>query len=104
VVRLVVSNLTSRNFSFLFFVLYVDLKPSDDFFKNRKKNLSPNGKKLSMEKFKNFCQQKWIFAVFAFFSTVFWRISEFSALTQICSGHFRNCPPISYESRGTGLF
>jgi hypothetical protein len=35
-----------------------------------------------MEKFENFCQQKWIFAVFAFFSTVFWRISEFSALTQ----------------------
>jgi hypothetical protein len=65
VVRLVVSNLTSRNFSFLFFVLYVDLKPSDDFLKKRKNILSPNGKKLSMEKFENFCQQKWIFAVFA---------------------------------------
>jgi hypothetical protein len=62
-----------------FFVLYVDLKPSDDFFLEKKKNWSLNGEHLSMEKFENFCLQKWIFAVFAFFSTVFWRISAFSA-------------------------
>jgi hypothetical protein len=36
-----------------------------------KKKLSPNGENWSMEKFENFCLQKWIFAVFAFFSTVF---------------------------------
>jgi hypothetical protein len=51
-------------------------------FLRKKEKLSPNGKKLSMEKFENFCQQKWIFAVFAIFSTDFWQISEFSALTQ----------------------
>jgi hypothetical protein len=37
------------------------------FLRKEEKNLSPNGEKLSMEKFENFCLQKWIFAVFAFF-------------------------------------
>jgi hypothetical protein len=68
VVRLVVSNLTSK---FFFFVLYVDLKLTDDFLKNKKKFFGPNGENWFMEKFENFCLQKWIFAVFAFFSTVF---------------------------------
>jgi hypothetical protein len=47
------------------------LKVTDDFLKNEKKIFSPNGENWSMEKFENFCLQKWIFAVFAFFSTVF---------------------------------
>jgi hypothetical protein len=38
VVRLVVSNLTSKIIFFLFFVLYVALKLSNDIFKKRKKN------------------------------------------------------------------
>jgi hypothetical protein len=56
---------------FLFFVLYVDLKLSDDIFEERKKKLSPNGENWSMEKFEKFCLLKWIFGVFAVFSTVF---------------------------------
>jgi hypothetical protein len=45
-------------------------KLSDDF--SKKKNMRPNGKNWSicMEKFENFCLQKWIFAVFAVFITV----------------------------------
>jgi hypothetical protein len=40
-------------------------------FLGKKKKLSPNGEKLSMEKFENFCQQKWIFAIFAFLKVLF---------------------------------
>jgi hypothetical protein len=70
VVRLEISNFTSKIIFFLFFVLYVDLKLSDDIFKNWF-FFSPNCKNWSMEKFEDFCLQKWIFGVLAVFSTVF---------------------------------
>jgi hypothetical protein len=47
------------------------------FLRKRKKKLSPNGEKLSMEKFENFCQQKWIFAVFAFLVLFFGEFLSF---------------------------
>jgi hypothetical protein len=40
-------------------------------FLRKKKKLSPNSENWSMEKFENFCLQKWIFGVFAVFITVF---------------------------------
>jgi hypothetical protein len=41
------------------------------FLRKEEKKLIPNGANWSMEKFENFCLQKWIFGVFGVFSTVF---------------------------------
>jgi hypothetical protein len=43
-----------KKFFKFFFVLFVDLNPSDDFFKKKKLILSRNGENLSLEKFDNF--------------------------------------------------
>jgi hypothetical protein len=53
----------------------VDLKLSDDCFKKRKKNVSPNGEKMSMEKFE--FEQKWFFAVLAFLVLFFGEFLSF---------------------------
>jgi hypothetical protein len=49
--------------------------------------LGPNGENWLMEKFENFCLQKWIFAIFADFSAVF---AVFRPLhRRICWQYFR---------------
>jgi hypothetical protein len=74
-----------KNYFFpFFFVLYVDLKLSDDIFKKRKK-MSPNGENWSMEKFENFWLQKWIFGDFAVFST-----ESVSNISDKIALHFKN--------------
>jgi hypothetical protein len=50
----VVRGLTSKFFSPFFFVLYINFKLSDDFFKKKIKISRPNGENWSLENFEIF--------------------------------------------------